>query len=103
MKKPDITKEKLRESIFNLGEAIRNRDWTTLEALDTEARQAIEETLESGSAPSEEGKALLEELQTLYREMISACQLERDRVQEQLAVSKRRQEAIEGYQKSNKR
>lgn len=103
MNKTDIVKEKLQKSIYTLGEAIRSRDWTTLEVLDSEARQAIEEALESGSAPSEEVKDLLEELQTLYQGMISACQLERDRVQEQLTVSKRRQQAIENYQKSNKR
>ncbi|MGI9280200.1 MAG: hypothetical protein ACR2PX_11305 [Endozoicomonas sp.] len=102
MKNPDIVKEKLQESIHNLGEATRNKDWTTLDALDSEARQAIEDALESGSAPSEEVKRLLEDLQTLYQEMISACQLERDHIQEQLMASKRRQEAIDSYQQSDK-
>lgn len=103
MKKPDIVKEQLQQSIDKLGDAIRSRDWARLEALDFEARQAIEKALESGSASSKSVTRLLEELQSLYQEMISTCQLERDRIQEQLTVSKRRQEAIESYQQSNRR
>ncbi|WP_062262635.1 hypothetical protein [Endozoicomonas arenosclerae] len=102
MKNPDILKEKLQESIHNLGEATRNKDWSSLEALDSEARQAIEEALDNGSAPSEEVKRLLQDLQMLYQEMISACQLERDHIQEQLMASRRRQEAIDNYQQSDK-
>ncbi|KEQ16341.1 hypothetical protein [Endozoicomonas numazuensis] len=102
MKNPDIVKEKLQEAIHNLSTATRNKDWTTLEALDSEARQAIEDALENGSSPSEEVKRLLGDLQMLYQEMISACQLERDHIQEQLMASKRRQAAIDSYQQSDK-
>lgn len=70
--------------------------------MDSEARQAIDEALKSDPVSAKAVKPLLEELQVLYQEMISTCQLERDRIKEQLTLSKRRQDAIESYQQSNR-
>jgi hypothetical protein len=100
MQKVDPLKERLEETIHNLGEATRNKDWSTLGEMDIEARQAIEAALATGTSPSEEVQRLLSDLQSLYQEMISACQLERDHIQDQLMASRKRQEAVGNYQQS---
>lgn len=98
----DLLVERLEESIHTMGEATRNKDWSQLSELEPEARQAIEDALQGGATPTEEVQRLLVDLQSLYQEMIAACQLERDHIQEQLLASRKRQDAIENYQSGQK-
>lgn len=87
----------LEQSYQALDEARRNNDWEALASLEPEARKAIQQAVEQGSSPTVEVQRLLNDLKSLYQEMIDACQLERDHIQEQIMASRKRQEALSSY------
>ncbi|MCK9238680.1 MAG: flagellar protein FliT [Thiopseudomonas sp.] len=74
----------LQQSGTALREALMNKDWEAIGALDLQCRQAVDDALSDPHSPAEELREKMQELLELYRDLVSTCQTEQKRIADEL-------------------
>ncbi|MCQ4320926.1 flagellar protein FliT [Stutzerimonas stutzeri] len=89
--------KRLEETGNALRDAMAQQDWTAISVLDLQCRQVVEAAMVE---PREDDSAIrqrLQELVCLYRELVSACQSEKQRVADELIQLNQSQQGANIY------
>lgn len=70
----------LEETGSALRNALASSDWAAIGELDLQCRQAVEDALSDATADGALLRERMESLLALYREIVSACQREQQRI-----------------------
>ncbi|MEX6503074.1 flagellar protein FliT [Pseudomonas zhanjiangensis] len=92
------TVQRLQETGSALRTALATQDWAAIGELDQQCRQAVDEAMVD--AVHDEGalRARMQELLDLYRELVSACQAEQQRLAGELVQLNQAQQGAKVYQ-----
>lgn len=81
-----------------LREALRQRDWSVIGELDLKCRVAIDEAMVEPHPDDGLLRARMEELLSLYRDLVVTCQAERRRLASELIQLQQSQQGAKVYQ-----
>ncbi|TBU93894.1 flagellar protein FliT [Phytopseudomonas dryadis] len=90
--------QRLQETGTAMRQALSTQDWAAIGELDMQCRQAVEDAMVD--AVQDEGalRARMQELLDLYKELVSACQFERQRLAGELIQLNQSQQGAKVYQ-----
>ncbi|MEK8079639.1 flagellar protein FliT [Pseudomonas sp. XK-1] len=90
--------QRLQETGTALRTALATQDWAAIGELDLQCRQAVDEAMVE--ALNDEGalRARMQELLDLYRELVSVCQAEQQRLSRELLQLNQSQQGAKVYQ-----
>lgn len=90
--------QRLQETGTAMRQALSIQDWAAIGELDMQCRQAVEDAMVD--AVQDEGalRARMQELLDLYKELVSACQFERQRLAGELIQLNQSQQGAKVYQ-----
>lgn len=90
--------QRLQETGTAMRQALSTQDWAAIGELDMQCRQAVEDAMVE--AVQDEGalRARMQELLDLYKELVSACQVERQRLAGELIQLNQSQQGAKVYQ-----
>ncbi|MCY1237795.1 hypothetical protein D9M68_302740 [compost metagenome] len=81
-----------------LRDALNRRDWEAIGVLDQQCRQAIDEAMDEVPADEALLRARMEDLLALYRELVSICQAEQQRIAGELLQLNQAKQGAKVYQ-----
>ncbi|OEC37142.1 protein FliT [Pseudomonas cuatrocienegasensis] len=89
--------QRLQDTGTALRDALASRDWAAIAELDVQCRQAIDESMID---PADEIalRARMQELLDLYRELVTLCQSEQQRLAGELVQLNQAQQGAKVYQ-----
>ncbi|MCQ4306572.1 flagellar protein FliT [Pseudomonas stutzeri] len=76
--------KRLEETGNALRDAMVQQDWTAISVLDLQCRQVVEAAMNEAREDEPAIRQRLEELVSLYRELVTTCQAEQRRVADEL-------------------
>ncbi|MBA1277402.1 MULTISPECIES: flagellar protein FliT [Pseudomonadaceae] len=76
--------KRLEETGNALRDAMVQQDWTAISVLDLQCRQVVEAAMNEAREDEPAIRQRLEELVSLYRELVTTCQTEQRRVADEL-------------------
>lgn len=92
--------EKLESTQTALREALERQDWDAIGELDSLCRQVVDDVMAQGGAGNAEVLARLGELLDLYREVLEACEAEKQQVGGELRQLRQASNGAKAYQAS---
>lgn len=90
--------QRLQETGSALRNALANQDWAAIGELDQQCRQAVDEAMVESVSDEEVLRARMQELLDLYRELVSVCQAEQQRLAAELVQLNQSQQGAKVYQ-----
>ncbi|HEX5840992.1 MAG TPA: flagellar protein FliT [Pseudomonas sp.] len=90
--------QRLQETGSALRNALANQDWAAIGELDQQCRQAVDEAMVESVNDEEVLRARMQELLDLYRELVSVCQAEQQRLAAELVQLNQSQQGAKVYQ-----
>jgi flagellar protein FliT len=90
--------ERLQETGGALRAALANQDWTAIGELDQQCRQAVDEAMVEAGSDEETLRVRMQELLDLYRELVSVCQAEQQRLAMELRQLNQSRQGAKVYQ-----
>ncbi|MFC3609571.1 flagellar protein FliT [Stutzerimonas tarimensis] len=94
----NTTVQQLVETGSALRDALQRQDWTAIGALDLHCRRAVEDAMREPLRDEESMRQSLEELLSLYNEMVAQCQAEQQRVAAELLHLNQSRQGAKVYQ-----
>lgn len=90
--------QRLQNTGTAMRQALSTQDWAAIGDLDLQCRQAVEDAMVD--AIDDEGvlRAKMEELLDLYKDLVTACQAERQRLANELVQLNQSQQGAKVYQ-----
>ncbi|AYC32521.1 flagellar protein FliT [Pseudomonas cavernae] len=88
----------LEETGSALRSALASQDWTAIGALDLQCRQAVEEAMVEPARDETLLRARMQELLDLYRQLVTVCQHEQQRLAGELIQLNQSQQGAKVYQ-----
>jgi hypothetical protein len=90
--------QRLEKTGTALRSALANQDWAAIGELDLQCRQAVDEAMVESASDEETLRARMQELLDLYRELVSVCQAEQQRLAHELVQLNQSQQGAKVYQ-----
>lgn len=90
--------EKLSSTQVALREALERQDWDAIGELDSLCRQVVDDVMAQGGAADAEVVQRLGELLDLYREVLEACEAEKQQVGTELRQLRQASVGLQAYQ-----
>ena len=90
--------QRLQETGSALRVALATQDWAAIGELDLQCRQAVDEAMVESVNDEEVLRARMQELLDLYRELVSVCQAEQQRLAHELVQLNQSQQGAKVYQ-----
>src|SRR5690554_2260505 len=90
--------EKLSSTQVALREALERQDWDAIGELDSLCRQVVDDVMAQGGAADAEVVERLGELLDLYREVLEACEAEKQQVGAELRQLRQTNVGLQAYQ-----
>lgn len=81
-----------------LRDALANQDWSAIGELDLQCRMAVEAAMVEGLQDEEQLRSSLQQLLDLYRELVSVCQAEQQRLAGELLQLNQSHQGAKVYQ-----
>lgn len=81
-----------------LRDALERQDWQAIGTLDRQCRQLVEQSLGQSELDENLLRGHLQQLLTLYRELVDHCQLERGRLMGELMQLQQSKQSAKVYQ-----
>ncbi|MBU0807350.1 MAG: flagellar protein FliT [Gammaproteobacteria bacterium] len=92
------TVQRLEKTGSALRSALANQDWAAIGELDLQCRQAVDEAMIESASDEDTLRARMQELLELYRELVSVCQAEQQRLAHELVQLNQSQQGAKVYQ-----
>ncbi|WP_339905788.1 flagellar protein FliT [Pseudomonas guineae] len=92
------TVQRLEKTGSALRSALANQDWAAIGELDLQCRQAVDEAMVESASDEDTLRARMQELLELYRELVSVCQTEQQRLAHELVQLNQSQQGAKVYQ-----
>jgi flagellar protein FliT len=89
--------KRLEETGNALRDAMVQQDWTAISVLDLQCRQVIDAAMVEPRENEAEIRQRLQELVSLYRELVTTCQAEQRRVADELIKLNQSQQSAKVY------
>jgi flagellar protein FliT len=90
--------QRLEETGSALRTALASQDWAAIGELDLQCRQVVDEAMVESSNDEDTLRARMQELLDLYRELVSVCQAEQQRLARELVQLNQSQQGAKVYQ-----
>ena len=90
--------QRLEETGSALRVALASQDWVAIGELDLQCRQAVEEAMLESATDEETLRARMQELLELYRELVSVCQAQQQRLAQVLIQLNQSNQGAKVYQ-----
>jgi hypothetical protein len=90
--------EKLESTQRALREALERQDWDAIGELDSLCRQVVDDVMAQGGAGDAQVVQRLGELLALYREVLDACEAEKQQVGGELRQLRQATNGVKAYQ-----
>ena len=90
--------EKLESTQAALREALERQDWEAIGELDSLCRQVVDEVMAQGGAGEAQVVQRLGELLDLYRDVLEACENEKNLVGDELRQLRQSSAGVKAYQ-----
>ena len=90
--------QRLESTGSALRTALANQDWTAIGELDQQCRQAVDDAMVDAVSDTEVLRARMEELLALYRELVTLCQAEQQRLAGELIQLNQAKQGAKVYQ-----
>jgi hypothetical protein len=88
---------RLEETGNALRDAMAQQDWTAISVLDVQCRQVVEAAMVEPREDDSTIRQRLQDLVTLYQELVAACQAEKRRVADELIQLNQSQQGANVY------
>ncbi len=92
------TVEQLQNTSTALRDALTQQDWQAVGELDLQCRQAVDSAMADPHQQTDELRARMQELLDLYRELVSVCQTEQQRIASELRQINQSKQGAKVYQ-----
>ncbi|NLY14217.1 MAG: flagellar protein FliT [Gammaproteobacteria bacterium] len=92
------TVEQLQNTSTALRDALAQQDWQAVGELDLQCRQAVDSAMSDPQQNSDELRERMQELLGLYRELVSVCQAEQQRIASELRQMNQSKQSAKVYQ-----
>lgn len=92
------TVEHLQNTSSALRVALLEQDWQAVGQLDLQCRQAVDSAMSDPHQDSDELRERMQELLDLYRELVSVCQAEQQRIADELRQINQSKQSAKVYQ-----
>lgn len=92
------TVEQLQNTSTALRDALAQQDWQAVGKLDLQCRQAVDSAMADPHQENDELRERMEELLDLYRELVSVCQAEQQRIADELRQINQFKQGAKVYQ-----
>ena len=93
-----LSVRRLEETGSALRVALATQDWAAIGELDLQCRQVVDEAMVESNHDEEVLRARMQELLELYRELVSVCQSEQQRLADELIKLNQSQQGAKVYQ-----
>lgn len=90
--------QRLQATGVALRDALANKDWSAIGELDLQCRMAVDAAMVEGVQDEEQLRANLQQLLDLYRELVSVCQAEQQRLAGELLQLNHSHQGAKVYQ-----
>lgn len=90
--------QRLQNTGTAMRQALFTQDWAAIGELDLQCRQAVEEAMVDAADDDGALRARMQELLDLYKDLVSACQTERQRLASELIQLNQSQQGAKVYQ-----
>ncbi|MFC5696469.1 flagellar protein FliT [Pseudomonas sp. GCM10022186] len=90
--------QRLESTGSALRAALANQDWAAIGELDQQCRQAVDDAMVDAVSDTEVLQARMEELLALYRELVTLCQAEQQRLAGELIQLNQAKQGAKVYQ-----
>jgi len=90
--------QRLQNTGTAMRQALSTQDWAAIGELDLQCRQAVEEAMVDAADDDGALRARMQELLDLYKDLVSACQAERQRLASELIQLNQSQQGAKVYQ-----
>jgi len=90
--------QRLQDTGIAIRQALSSQDWIAIGELDLQCRQAVEEAMVDAADDDGALRARMQELLDLYKDLVSACQAERQRLASELIQLNQSQQGAKVYQ-----
>ncbi|QLF94556.1 flagellar protein FliT [Pseudomonas sp. ABC1] len=90
--------KRLEQTNSALRHALEHEDWEAIGTLDLQCRQVVEEAMREPQRDDPLTREYLQQLQALYRELVSRCQSERQRLAAELTQVNQSKQGVKVYQ-----
>lgn|SRR5690554_3927329 len=92
------TVEQLQITSSALRDALAQQDWQAVGELDLQCRHAVDSAMADPQQQNDELRERMEELLELYRELVSVCQTEQQRIASELRQINQSKQSAKVYQ-----
>lgn len=92
------TVEQLQNTSTALRDALAQQDWQAVGELDLQCRQAVDCAMANPHQQTDELRARMQELLELYRQLVSVCQAEQQRIASELRQINQSKQSAKVYQ-----
>lgn len=92
------TVKQLQNTSTALRVALAQHDWQAVGELDLQCRQAVDSAMADPQQQNDELRDRMQELLDLYRELVSVCQTERQRIADELRQINQSKHSAKVYQ-----
>lgn len=92
------TVEQLQNTSTALRDALAHQDWQAVGELDLQCRQAVDCAMADPHQQTDELRERMQELLDLYRELVSVCQAEQQRIAGELRQINQSKQSAKVYQ-----
>ena len=89
---------RLEQTGSALRSALANQDWAAIGELDLQCRQVVDEAMVEAVADEETLRQRMQELLDLYRELVTVCQAEQQRLAQELVQLNQSKQGAKVYQ-----
>ena len=90
--------KRLEETGSALRAALRQQDWTAISVLDIQCREVVEAAMNEPSRDEAVMREQMQELLSLYRDLVAICQTEQQRIAGELTQLNQSQQGAKVYQ-----
>ncbi|MCW3150344.1 flagellar protein FliT [Stutzerimonas stutzeri] len=90
--------KRLEETGSALRDALVQQDWAAISVLDHQCRQAVEEAMHESERDEAQIRQSMQQLLSLYGELVGACQAEQQRIANELLQLNQSQQRAKVYQ-----
>ncbi len=92
------TVEQLQNTSTALRDALAQQDWQAVGELDLQCRQAVDNAMADPHQENDELRERMQDLLDLYRELVSVCQAEQQRIADELRQINQFKQGAKVYQ-----
>ena len=90
--------QRLQDTGIAIRQALSSQDWIAIGELDLQCRQAVEDAMVDAADDDGALRARMQELLDLYKDLVCACQAERQRLAGELIQLNQSQQGAKVYQ-----